>query len=192
MGAQSAEEVHDVGQDADAPLQTKLEPQRVPAGKTVQVPTDPDTLQASQAPPHAVSQHTPSTQLPLAQLLPALQAVPFALPPPPPDEVTQAPELQVYPTAQPALDEHDVGHEADEPEQTYAPSVPHVVDDETSAHEPTKPATLHESHEPLQASLQQTPSEQNPEAHVVPELQDVPLALPPPPPDETQLPDEQV
>jgi hypothetical protein len=41
------------------------------------VPTLPPRLQASHPPPHAVSQQTPSTQLPVRHWLLALQAVPL-------------------------------------------------------------------------------------------------------------------
>jgi hypothetical protein len=61
--------VQDAGQDADAPPHTYGEQAGLPvlpAVRTEQVPTEPATLQASQAPPHAVLQQTPSTQLPEA------------------------------------------------------------------------------------------------------------------------------
>ena len=44
-----------------------------PAGSLVQAPTLLGTLHAWHEPPHAESQHTPSTQKPLAQLLPTWQ-----------------------------------------------------------------------------------------------------------------------
>jgi len=60
----------------------------VPAATGLHVPTLPATLQESQAPVHAVLQHTPSTQLPLPHWLFAVQVTPgvcFA---------THAPSLQ--------------------------------------------------------------------------------------------------
>jgi hypothetical protein len=56
-----------VAQEADVPpqvygAQDGLPP--LPAGTTEQVPTLPLRLHASQAPPHAVLQQTPSAQLP--------------------------------------------------------------------------------------------------------------------------------
>jgi hypothetical protein len=44
----------------------------------LQTPTLPCTLQASHCPLHALSQHTPSTQLLLAQWLATVHAAPFA------------------------------------------------------------------------------------------------------------------
>ena len=43
-----------------------------------QVPTEPERSHASQAPPQAVSQQTPSTQLPEVHSLAVAQALPFA------------------------------------------------------------------------------------------------------------------
>jgi hypothetical protein len=48
-----------------------------PAATGLHVPTLPATLQASHAPPQAVLQQTPSTQLPLPHWLSAEQVVPF-------------------------------------------------------------------------------------------------------------------
>jgi hypothetical protein len=60
-----------------------------PAGAMVHVPTLPGRLQESQAPPlHVVLQQTPSTQLPLAHWLLAVQAVALVF------LGTQAPALQ--------------------------------------------------------------------------------------------------
>jgi hypothetical protein len=49
-----------------------------PLATLVQVPSLPLTSQAWQLPLHLVSQHMPSTQLPLWQLPSAVQATPFA------------------------------------------------------------------------------------------------------------------
>ena len=60
----------------------------LPALTKVQVPTVPARLQASHAPPQAVLQQTPSTQLPEVHSLAAAQAVPLAF------FATQAPAEQ--------------------------------------------------------------------------------------------------
>jgi hypothetical protein len=49
----------------------------LPDATGLQVPTLPATLQASQEPPHAVLQHTPSTQLPLPHWLEAEHVAPL-------------------------------------------------------------------------------------------------------------------
>jgi hypothetical protein len=49
----------------------------LPAVRTAQVPTEPVRLQASQAPPQAVLQHTPSTQLPEVHSLLAAHVAPL-------------------------------------------------------------------------------------------------------------------
>ena len=53
--------------------------QVVPAGDAWQVPALPATLHEAQVPQLAVEQHTPSTQLPLAQSAEAAQVAPSAL-----------------------------------------------------------------------------------------------------------------
>jgi hypothetical protein len=50
----------------------------LPAVRTAQVPTEPVTLHASQPPPHAVLQQTPSTQLPERHWLFEVHVGPFA------------------------------------------------------------------------------------------------------------------
>ena len=72
--------VQDVGQLADEPLHTYGEHEGLPAlpeATALHVPTLPVTLQASHAPPHAVLQHTPSTQLPLPHWLVAEHVAPL-------------------------------------------------------------------------------------------------------------------
>jgi hypothetical protein len=72
--------VHAVGQAAEEPVHTKGAQEGLPAEPAEtgeQVPTLPARSQASQAPPHAVLQQTPSTQLPEAQALAAEQAPPL-------------------------------------------------------------------------------------------------------------------
>jgi hypothetical protein len=78
--AHSASAAQVVGHDALFPLHRYGVQAGLPddaTGRNVQVPTEPATLQASHAPPHVVSQHTPSTQNPLAHELPPLHAVPL-------------------------------------------------------------------------------------------------------------------
>jgi hypothetical protein len=50
----------------------------LPETTGLHVPTLPATLHASHAPPHAVLQHTPSTQLPLPHWLAEVQVTPLA------------------------------------------------------------------------------------------------------------------
>jgi hypothetical protein len=66
-----------------------------------------------------------------------------------------------------------VGHEADEPLQTYAPheGLPGLPV-ATGVHVPTLPVRLQASQAPLQAVLQQTPSTQLPLAHWLAEVQE--------------------
>jgi hypothetical protein len=75
---------------APAPLQVPVLPQgglaahcpdgaEVPAGRLVQVPGLPETLQAWQLPQLALPQQTPSMQLPLMHWVPPVQVMPLAL-----------------------------------------------------------------------------------------------------------------
>jgi hypothetical protein len=62
------------------PLHTNGEHEGLPDAPAVllaQMPTEPAMLQASHAPPHALLQHTPSTQNPLVHALLPLHAVPL-------------------------------------------------------------------------------------------------------------------
>jgi hypothetical protein len=62
------------------PLHVWLEPQLVLAGEFEQIPTEPGTLQAWQELPlHWLAQQTPLAQIPLEQVVPVVQATPFAL-----------------------------------------------------------------------------------------------------------------
>jgi hypothetical protein len=77
---QSALDTQLVGQDVPLPLHTKGAQVGVPldpAGLGLHVPTRPVTLQASQAPPQVLLQHTPSAHIPLVHSLAAEQAVPL-------------------------------------------------------------------------------------------------------------------
>jgi len=83
--------VHAVGQLAEEPPHTYGAHAGLPALPTAdgaQVPTLPAMLHASQAPPQAVLQHTPSTHWPLPHWLFAEQVMPFCC------LGTQAPALQ--------------------------------------------------------------------------------------------------
>jgi hypothetical protein len=78
--AHSASLAQDAGQDAPPPLHTKgahVGLPALPSGKGVQVPTLPGRAHESQAPVHAVSQHTPSTHWPEAHALVPPQLVPL-------------------------------------------------------------------------------------------------------------------
>lgn len=77
-----------------------------------QVPTEPVRLQAAQASPHAVLQHTPSAQRPETQSAPVAHGSPFGLTP------THALFLHTAGEAQSAAVAHEVGHPAPMPLQT--------------------------------------------------------------------------
>ena len=132
--------------------------------------------QASHAPPHVVSQHTPSTQLPVThsaqvpavlQSLVRLHAAPcvfFAAQVPP--------DAQYVPLGQPLSLKQDAGQLALEPSHTTAPEhtgepdSPGFVTPHTPLEMPDSlSAAEHASHAPAQAVLQQKPSAQNPVAH---------------------------
>jgi hypothetical protein len=105
-----------------------------PAATGEHVPTEPALLHVWQSPLHALSQQTPSTQLPLWHSDPAMHAVPFG--------ASQAPRLP-----------HSVVH-----------SLSGSVFVAMFAHEPLTPpvfAALHALHAPVQVVEQQTPSRQN-------------------------------
>jgi hypothetical protein len=79
-------------------------------GTKVHVPTLPRTLQASQAPPpHAVLQHTPSTQLPLPHWLEAEHVAPLVF------RGTHTPALQKLPLLHWVSLVHAEGQEAEPP-----------------------------------------------------------------------------
>jgi hypothetical protein len=81
----------------------------LPAATGLQVPTLPATLQASQEPPHAVLQHTPSTQLPLPHWEAAEHVAPLAL------GGTHAPASQMLPPLHWVSLVHAEGQEAEPP-----------------------------------------------------------------------------
>jgi hypothetical protein len=108
-------------------------------------------LQETQVPSHALSQHTPSTQNPEAQVLALLQVWPLlALQLPAP---SQACPLEQLPG-------------------TCVPAV-------ASTHVPSEPLTLHDLHGPVQdADAQHTPSTQLPDAQARGVLVEQPSPLP--------------
>jgi len=108
----------------------------VPMGMGLQAPSLPASLQETQTPEQAPSQHTPSMQNPLAHATALEQAVPLA--------AKQAP----------------VASHAWPPEQLPATWVPGAA----STQVPTLPGTLHDLHGPEhEADSQHTPSTQSPE-----------------------------
>jgi hypothetical protein len=158
-----ASEAQTPGQAEEEPLQRYGEQEGapvLPAASAVHVPTRPGRLQASQAPPQAALQQTPSTQLPLVHALPAAQEAPL------PCLGTQAPFSQNCPEAQAKSLAQVVGHAAEAPLHTYGaqagvPALPEGV----AVHVPTLPGRLQASQAPAQAVSQQTPSTQLPNSH---------------------------
>lgn len=154
---QFASLAHESGQPALVPLHRYGAQLGLPGPVVaMQVPTEPLTLHALQAPVHAKLQHTPSTQRPEAHWLSLAHDVPFAR------RGRHRPDWQENPSAHTASLAHDAGHEVLLPLQTKA------------AHEgePAEPAGLgvqvplsQLSHAPAQLELQHTPLTQFPEVH---------------------------
>jgi hypothetical protein len=125
----------------------------------VQVPTFPATSQAAHWSVHPVSQHTPSTQCPLAHWRSSVHAAAIALlsmhAPPlhqrPPRHAVSTAQLVAHVPAMHTYDPHDV-----RPPWGGPPTLEQV---------PFEPATSQASHCPVHARSQHTPSTQNPEAH---------------------------
>ena len=133
------------------------------------MPTFPGRTQESQAPPQAVLQHTPSTQLPLPHWLAAEQAPPLVF------FGAQVPASQKLPELHCESLVQVLGQLAEEPLQTKAPHEGEpALPATTGLHVPTLPATLQASHEPPQAVLQHTPSTHWPLPHWL-----VPVQVPP-------------
>jgi hypothetical protein len=168
-------EVQVATQAASVPLQVESPhslPGSVPAVEMVQLPTVPAALQASQAPPHAPLQHTPSAQEPELHWLPPLQDAPssfFAVQTPPSPQ--KNPALQSASAAQ-------VARQAGTPpvHQVLPHSPAGSVPATYGVQAPTVPERLHDSHVPAQAPLQHTPSAQFPEAHWLSAVQACPWA----------------
>jgi len=113
-----------------------------PAPKSLQTPTEPERLHASQAPEQAVSQQVPSAQLPLTHSGAARQALPLAF------LARQVPPLHQKPVAQPAPVVHPVLQAGAAPshlngEHDGAPAPPAG----TRLQVPTLPARLQERHD---------------------------------------------
>ena len=81
----------------------------LPAATGLHVPTLPATLQASQEPPHAVLQQTPSTQLPLPHWLAAEHVAPLVF------FGAHTPASQKLPLLHWASEAQVVGQEAEPP-----------------------------------------------------------------------------
>jgi hypothetical protein len=128
----------------------------VPAVTGLQEPALPGRSHASQAPPQAVSQQTPSTHWPLPHWFSALHAWPGVF------FASQVPEaLQKLPSAHCASEVHPAGQAVPVPLHTYgpqegAPALPGATGEQL----PPLPGTLQASHAPSQAVLQHTPSTQ--------------------------------
>jgi hypothetical protein len=174
-----------VTQAASVPLQVERPhslPGSVPAVEMVQLPTLPTVLQASQAPPHAPLQQTPSAQKPEVHWLPPPQEAPstfFAVQVPPAPQ--KNPALQSASAAQAARQA-----EALPSHQVLPHSLEGSVRAPSGVQAPEVPERLQASQVPPQAALQQTPSAQLPEAHWFPALQAWPSG-----PFATQLPEAQ-
>ena len=162
------------GQDAEDPSQTNGAHEglpALPAAIGLHVPTLPATLQASHAPSQAVSQHTPSTQLPLEHWPSAPQDSPALF------FSSQAPLApQKNPSAHCASAVQPAGQAPESPPHTYAPheGVP-AVPGGTGVQLPPLPVRLQASHAPSQAALQHTPSTQWLLPHCSARVQDSPL-----------------
>jgi hypothetical protein len=106
-----------------------------------QVPTRPARLQAEQLPSQALSQQTPSTQLPDPHSVPAAQMTPFAF----------RPDWQV-----PLPSQYWVPVQVGDEFGSWAPA-------STLTQLPSLPGTLQPWQVPTHVLLQQMPSTQNPE-----------------------------
>jgi hypothetical protein len=133
------------------------------AGVARHVPTLPAMLQAWQVPAHALLQHTPSTQLPLAHSFPAPQVTLLVF------LAAHDPAEQYLPAAQSASLPQKEKH-APAPLQVKAPQ-PDLGSrpESTGPHVPSLlcpvSAAVQAWHVPEQAALQQTPSTQRPLKH---------------------------
>jgi hypothetical protein len=131
-----------------------------PAATTVHVPSLPVRLHASQAPAHAVSQQSPSTQFPLRHCSVARQAAPAA------SLGTHVPLLQYEVAGQVALVVQGTGQSALSPSQVSGaheglPALPEGI----TAQVPTELVRLQASQDLSQLLSQQTPSTQWLSAH---------------------------
>jgi hypothetical protein len=140
----------------------------VRAGVAVQVPGLPGRLHASQVPPQAPLQQTPSTQLPEAQVRPAVQAVPSGV------LAVQAPPAQWLPVLQSASVLQGLAQEAPPPQRARPHSLEGSLRAGTRLQVPALPGRLHARQVPVHAPSQHTPSTQLPEAHSAAPAQDSP------------------
>ncbi len=152
-GAQSPLLLHELGQLAKVPLQTYAPHEgspAAPAGRSVQVPEAPVRLQPSQAFPHALSQHTPSSQWLLWHCAARVQLAPLA------SLGTHAPPLHQCVETQPESSAHDVGQVPLLPSHTYGPQLgsPALLA-ASGVQMPSLPVTSHRSQAPPHALLQQ-------------------------------------
>jgi hypothetical protein len=141
-----------VGQLVVEPLHTyapQLGVPCVPDASVVQVPTDPETLQASQAPPHALLQQTPSTHWFERQSEASEQVWPLPFLPTHTPPVQVLPAVQSVGTVQVVL--HDDAALQRNGAQDGLPAVPAPVGEQV----PSLPERLHASQLPLQLVLQQ-------------------------------------
>jgi hypothetical protein len=137
-------------------------------GVAEQVPALPGRLHASHVPPQALLQHTPSTQLPDAQVRPAVQAVPFGV------LAVHTPPAQWLPLLQSASALHGLAQEAPPPQKARPHSLAGSVCAGTRLQVPALPGRLHARQVPVQPPSQHTPSTQLPEAHSAAAAQDSP------------------
>lgn len=152
-----------LGQSADDPEQAKgahAGSPCLPEDRRVHFPALPATLQTSQGPAQAVSQQTPSTQLPDWHSAPATQAVPRT------PLGTHPPDSQKESDAQAACVEQPLGHRADAPVHVYGaqaglPALPGA----SRVHLPRDAGRLQTSQGSVHDRSQQTPSTQKPLAH---------------------------
>lgn len=158
-GEQSPVDVHVVGQAAVAPQRSAPHPASVEPGVSWQVPRPLERSHRSHAPVHAVSQHTPSEQLPEEHTpaSPPLQLCPLLSLPPHVPLMHWTPETHCVPASQ------LWGHEAAVPLQRYGahdgrlPASPAPMVVQVPVAQLSQPSP--------HAVLQQTPSAQKPEAH---------------------------
>jgi len=169
---QSVSALHEARQ-VPVPLQVALPHSpagSVRAGMGEQVPTNPDRLQAWQAPLQEPLQHTPSAHAPELHSVPAPQTSPFSF------SAVQAPPAQREPALQSALEAQPDWH-TPAPSQVFPPQAPSgSVPRPWLTQKPCVPATAQDWQPPLQEVVQQTPSTQKPDAHWDAAVQEAPAA----------------
>ncbi|MEN9798180.1 MAG: hypothetical protein RL653_1876 [Pseudomonadota bacterium] len=148
----------------------------LPGGRTVQVPSSTaprEAAQVSHPPAHALSQQTPSAQVPEAHPLSAVQAVPRGR------RIAQVPASQKRPALQSPSVTQAPGQAGPSPEHAKGAQSPGWPAGSTvhvpSAAAPSERAQA--AHPPSHAVSQQTPSTHWPETHWVGPAQAAPVAL---------------